>query len=104
MKELVEYIGFGNILTILTTIAAMIWHASKFGFRVENLEKASLNQDLKHAEHVGENKMILNELQKIREWQIARDAKESVEDNIAKKIGEGNAMLAQAILSLKKNQ
>lgn len=103
MKEVVEYIGFGNILTIITVIGSMIWHASRFNFRIEKLEEKTQQQEAKHSEHTGENKAVLSELQKIREWQITRDAKEDVVSSIAAKISEGNTNIVQAINGLKRS-
>ena len=91
MKEAIEYIGFGNILTIITVIGSMIWHASRFNFRIEKLE-----------EKTAEYKTVLIEIQKIREWQIQRDAEVNIASTIAAKISEGNTNIVQAINLLKK--
>lgn len=98
MKEVIEYIGFGNLLTLLSVVISMIWHASKFNHRMENLEKQSDEQKAKHIEHDVEKKTILSELQKIREWQIERDAKDSVISDFTK----SNERLVEAIKSLRK--
>ena len=102
LQEVVEYIGFGNLLTIASVIVSMVWHASKFNFRIEKLEEKTKQQEIKHSEHTGESKAVLSELQKIREWQIARDAKEDVVSSIAAKISEGNNNIVQAINGLKR--
>jgi len=98
MKEALEFIGFGNLLTMLLVLFNMIWHYSKVDHRITNLEKQTDEQKAKHSENDTEKKTILSELQKIREWQIQRDAKDSVISDFTK----SNQDIIEAIKSLKK--
>jgi len=98
MKEALEFIGFGNLLTMLLVLFNMIWHYSNVSHRIEKLEEKTDEQKTKHIENDTEKKTILSELQKIREWQIQRDAKDSVISDFTK----SNQDIIEAIKSLKK--
>jgi len=98
MKEALEFIGFGNLITILLVLFNMIWHYSNVSHRIEKLEEKTDEQKAKHSENDSEKKTILSELQKIREWQIQRDAKDSVISDFTK----SNQDIIEAIKSLKK--
>jgi len=98
MKEALEFIGFGNLITILLVLFNMIWHYSNVSHRIEKLEEKTDEQKTKHIENDTEKKTILSELQKIREWQIKRDA----QNNVIAKFEKSNQNLVEAIKSLRK--
>jgi hypothetical protein len=98
MKDFIEFVGFGSILQLIVFVISLVWYGSRYGFRIENLEKDSNEQKVKHTEHDVEKKTVLSELQKIREWQIARDAKDSIISDFTK----SNEQLVEAIKSLRK--
>ncbi len=98
MKEALEFIGFGNLLTMLLVLFNMIWHYSKVSHRIDKLEEKTNEQKVKHIQNDTEKKTILSELQKIREWQIERDA----QNNVIAIFEKSNQNLVEAIKSLRK--
>ena len=93
MKEVIEFIGFGSILQIIIFVISLVWYGSRYGFRIETLEKTAIKQEFQNSELIAEQKKHSEGMQKMREWQVARDA----ESNIGKLIVESNEKLVLAI-------